>query len=268
MFNIKTIIGILADFSLFFLMMTNLLNLGVWSLLAACVCEDRKTGTVLLQMCALMTNMGLIITVNIFILVTLYFIFFIFLFIFFGLAKSSDICIAGLGTLRLQSLSKEMCLWKLQKKSVHSKSFIPNAGDSRNSAIKPKLKTSKDQCSLVLISVIKKCSITVNKQISLGVQRTVNVSLSCIDGMWLCGGVCQHAAHGSMLSRWQLENPPLVSRMYSTPNWWLEQHFPTFSRMGGALGAASFWPSNSREGAVKLNPSEGQWETNNELLFE
>lgn len=64
-------------------------------------CAVSKTGTKFLQMFALMTNVGLIITVKTataerFILVTLYF--------------WLSINTAGSGTLELQSLSKEKCL--------------------------------------------------------------------------------------------------------------------------------------------------------------
>lgn len=118
-FNFQTVITIFADFSIF-TMMTNLFKrvCGVFRLFV--LFEGSKTGTVLLQMCVFMTNMGLIITVkqqqrNI-------------LFwwpCIFGLAKSSNISFAGLVILKLQSLSKEMCLWKLRNLSMHSNGFTP-----------------------------------------------------------------------------------------------------------------------------------------------
>lgn len=185
-------------------MMTNLLTrvCGVFRLFV--FCEGSKMGTILLQMCMLMTNMGLIITVK---------------------QQEQNIlfwwpCISGkkAQTSVLQVWLHSNCS-HYQKKSVFESCWIylctataspPGAGDSRNKAIKLKLKTSKEHYLLVLISVIKNALL---KQINRFLL-VCNVHLMCLwvgnNSMSLCGAVCQYAAYTSMWSRWQLKTSHLM----------------------------------------------------------
>lgn len=154
MFNIKVIIGIL-EVSLFLLCWEMFLYGGVCPLLM--FYEARKADTVLLQMRVLMTNMGLIIPVN---LQKLNFFFFWWpcIFSYQSINLRRQYCSSGYthGAIIIKrNVSLEGA------KSICARPW--GADDSRKPAVKLKLKTSRELLFACLIVIRKKCSVEVNK---------------------------------------------------------------------------------------------------------